>query len=195
MNDQRADPLPRSITLEISQSLLASLRDIATTGIDGDGYVLGELLDVLIRDLETSVLSYRGLQLTISSNGFPLVVTAFADGHDGHVATSLRVPLALLDPGYAAASRVVFYAGTPGAFVDLAADLAFAFRGANTSERAEDSAPAIRLDEDTPPRTRGFSLSGLRELSAIDRAVGVLIVQGHHPDHAHATLRLSLIHI
>ena len=105
------------------------------------------------------------------------------------MATSLRVPLALLDPGFAAASRVVFYAGTPGAFVDLAADLAFAFRGANTPERAEDSAPAIRLDEDTPPRTRGFSLSGLKELSAIDRAVGVLIVQGHHPDHAYATLR------
>ena len=192
MNDQRADPLPRSITLEISQSLLASLRDIATTGIDGDGYALGELLDVLIRDLETSVLSYRGLQLTISSNGFPLVLTAFGEGHnghDGHVATSLRVPLALFDSGFSADSRIVFYAGTPGAFVDLAADLAFAFRGANTSERAEDSAPAIRLDEDTPPRTRGFSLSGLRELSAIDRAVGVLIVQGHHPDHAHATLR------
>jgi hypothetical protein len=45
------------------------------------------------------------------------------------------------------------------------------------------------LDADQPPRTHGFRLSGLTELSIIDRAVGVLIGQGHHPDHAHATLR------
>ena len=146
-------------------------------------------MDALIRELASSVLSYRGLQVTISSNGFPLVLTAFADRRDGQVATSLRVPLALLGLGFAAASRIVFYAGTPGAFVDLAADLAFALRGANTSERAEDSAPAILLDEDPPPRTRVFSLSGLTELSTIDRAVGVMIVKGHHPDHAHETLR------
>jgi hypothetical protein len=148
------------------------------------------VLDVLIRDLETSVLSYLGLQLTISSNGFPLVLTAFADGSDSAVATSLRVPLALLGSGFAAESRIVFYAGTPGAFVDLAADLTFAVLGSSTSEPTEDLAlPAIRLDADTPPRTRGFSLSGLTELSAIDRAVGAMIVQGHHPDHAYATLR------
>jgi hypothetical protein len=99
------------------------------------------------------------------------------------------VPLALLDLGFAAATRIVFYAGTPGAFVDLAADLAFALRGANTSERADDSALAILLDEDPPPRTRGFSLAGLTEMSTIDRAVGVLIGRGHHPDHVYATLR------
>ena len=100
------------------------------------------------------------------------------------------MPLALLGSGFAAESRIVFYAGTPGAFVDLAADLTFAVLGPSTSERTADSAlPTIRLDEDQPPRTRGFSLSGLTELSTIDRAVGVMIVQGHHPDHAYAILR------
>ena len=178
--------------LEIPRSLLASLRDL-TTGVDGDELAVGKLLGALIRELETSVLSYRGLQLTISQNGFPVVLTAFAeghDGHDGHVATSLRLPLALLDSGFAAESHIVLYAGTPGAFVDLAADLQFALRDANTPERQENSAlPPIRLDADPPPRTRGFRLSGLTELSIIDRAVGVLIGQGHHPDHAHGTLR------
>jgi hypothetical protein len=196
-HDQRADPLARSITLEIPRSLLASLHDL-TTGIDGHEPAVGELLGALIRELETSVLSFRGLQLTISQNGFPVVLTAFANGHngydgnghDGAAATSLRVPLALLDPGFAAESRIVFYAGTPGAFVDLAADLQFALRDASTPERVENSAlPPIRLDADPPPRTRGFRLSGLTELSTIDRAVGVMIVQGHHPEHAHARLR------
>jgi hypothetical protein len=186
---QRADPLPRSITLEIPRGLLASLRDL-TTGIDGDGNAVGELLDALIRELETAVASYRGLQLTISQNGFPVVLTAYPDGHDRAVGTSLRVPLTLLDSGFTTESRIVFYAGTPGAFVDLAADLTFALRGASTPDLVENSAPpAIRLDADPPPRTRGFNLSGLTELSAIDRAVGVMIDQGRHPDRAHASLR------
>jgi hypothetical protein len=149
-------------------------------------------LDALIRELETTVESYSGLQLTITSNGFPVVLTALADdGHDGAVATSLQVPLALLDSGFATESRIVFYAGTPGAFVDLAADLEFVLRrGGSTSEPVEDSAlPAIRLDADAPPRIRGFSLSGLTEMSTIDRAAGVLIGQGYHPDDAHDTLR------
>jgi hypothetical protein len=176
--------------LEIPRSLLASLRELTTTDVDGDGHAVSELLAALIRELEASVLSYRGLQLTISQNGFPVVLTAFTDGHDGAVGTSLRVPLALLDPGFTTESRIVFYAGTPGAFVDLAADLTFALRGASTPESAENSAPpAIRLDADPSPRTDGFNLSGVTELSAIDRAVGVMIDQGHHPDHALATLR------
>jgi hypothetical protein len=188
-NDQRADPLPRSITLEIPRSLLANLRELSTTDIDGDGHAVGELLAALIRALEASVLSYCGLQLTISQNGFPVVLTAF-DGHDGAVGTSLRVPLALLDSGFTTESRIVFYAGTPGAFVDLAADLTFALGAASIPEPVRDSAPpGIRLDADPLPRTRGFNLSGLTELTTIDRAVGVMIGQGHHPDDAYQTLR------
>jgi hypothetical protein len=201
-NDQRADPLPRSITLEIPRSLLAILRDLAT-GIDGEAHALGGLLDALIRDLETSVPSYRGLRLTISQNGFPIVLTAFGqdghdghdwkDGHDGHdgggEATSLQVPLALLDSGFAPDSQIVFYAGTPGAFVDLAADLHFALSGSTPESTENADLPTIQIDADPSPRTQDFSLSGLTELSTIDRAVGVMIVKGHHPDHAHATLR------
>ena len=174
--------------LDVPRGLLASLRDL-TIGIDGDELAVGELLAALIRELETSVSSYRGLHLTISQNGFPVVLTAFPDGHDGALGTSLRIPLALLNPGFTAESRIVFYAGIPGAFVDLAADLAFALRSASTSEPVEDSAPsAIRLDADPPPGTRGFTLSGLTELSTIERAIGVMLGEGHHPDHAHATL-------
>ena len=104
--------------------------------------------------------------------------------------TSLRVPLALMDSGFAAESRVVFYASTAGAFVDLAADLAFALdttleqTGVHRRSRVPDP-----LDADPAPGTRRFDLSGVAELATIDRAVGVLIDQGHHPDDAHEALR------
>ena len=121
------------------------------------------------------------------------MLTAFADDHDDAGLTSLCVPLALLDPRFAAESRMVFYASTPGAFVDLAADLIFALgRDAGIQELVENPAlPAIRIDADPPPPIRAFDLVGVAELLAIDRAVGVLIDQGHHPDHAYTTLRCA----
>jgi hypothetical protein len=95
-----------------------------------------------------------------------------------------------MDSGFAAESRVVFYASTSGAFVDLAADLAFVL-GTTSSNAglAEDLASPIRLDADAPPSSRQFDLTGVAELATIDRAVGVLIGQGHHPDDAYQTLR------
>ena len=103
------------------------------------------------------------------------------------------MPLALLDSGFAAESQVVFYASTPGAFVDLAADLTYAFAQPPRTPGRDGGSSGTALD----PAGRGpaspdgdtFSLSGVAELSTIDRAVGVLIDQGHHPDDAHATLR------
>ena len=190
-HDQRADPLPRSITLEIPRDLLTSLRDL-TTGVGGDDHAVGEFLQALVRELEKAVASYRGLQLTISQNGFPVVLTAYADGHDGAALTSLRVPLVLVGSGFATESRVVFYAGTSGAFVDLAADLTYAFDQAPRAlGRAADhpTPPSIRLDADLPPGSRTFGLDGVAELSTINEAVGVLIDQGHDPDHAHEDLR------
>jgi hypothetical protein len=47
----------------------------------------------------------------------------------------------------------------------------------------------IRLDADLPPGSHTFGLSGLIELSTINRAVGIMIDRGHHPDEVHATLR------
>jgi hypothetical protein len=47
----------------------------------------------------------------------------------------------------------------------------------------------IVLDADLPPPTTQSGLAGLDERSTIDRALGILIDQGHHPDGARATLR------
>jgi hypothetical protein len=45
------------------------------------------------------------------------------------------------------------------------------------------------LDADLPPPTTMSGLIGLDELSTVNRAVGILVDQGHHPNQAHATLR------
>jgi hypothetical protein len=47
----------------------------------------------------------------------------------------------------------------------------------------------ITLDADVPPSPLVSGVSGLSELSTINRAIGVLIGHGHHPDHAGDTLR------
>jgi hypothetical protein len=205
-DDRRADPLLRSASVDLSTSLLSQLQEL-TLSIGGGDHAIDHSLVALVVDLGVAVPSYCGLQLTITQHGFPVVLTAFA-GSDGAAATSLRLPLALLDPAVEVHSEVVFYARTPGAFVDLAADLAYALGvagaldvGSSGGERV-DGLPqvdghrmvdghgrSIALDADLPPPTRISGLSGLADLSTINQAVGVLIANGYHPDGAHDTLR------
>ncbi len=216
---------------------------------DQAGEAVAGSLTALVADLRRAVPSYRGLQLTITQHGYPVVLTAFTDDpgdlhagqDDGHadrtvidpspngtapdgtapdgghpdgvgaagVVSSLRLPLELLNGGFEAGSRVVFYAATRGALVDLAADLTYAVGATGTNatmvryQQASGPAdsdgdrtdpgdgrwPGISLDTDLPPSTRSFGLSGLDELSTINQAVGVMIDHGHHPDEVHATLR------
>ena len=55
-------------------------------------------------------------------------------------------------------------------------------------DRCDGHRPIV-LDADLPPPTTTSGLTGLDELSMVERAVGIMIDHGHHPDHAHATLR------
>lgn len=184
--------------MDMSTGLVKQLQEL-TISIGADDHAVGTSLTALVVDLKAAVPSYCGLQLTITQNGFPVVLTSFAELNGSVAATSLRLQLRLLDPALEAASRVVFYARTPGTFVDLAADLAYALGDAdrerkgnhrvNRFEQVNGHRPGIELDADLPPTTRVSGLSGLADLSTINRAVGVLIANGHHPDDAHETLR------
>ena len=90
----------------------------------------------------------------------------------------------------------MLYAETPGAFVDLAADVAYLQR-VRGPEDATDAAdgdgdghqPAVALDADLPPESVIPGLSGLREYEMVNQAVGVLVERGHAPSDAHAALR------
>jgi hypothetical protein len=122
------------------------------------------------------VPSYRGLGLILVIDEQPITVTSAERGNASEIATSLSLSLAwvpLLGPD----SQITFYASVAGTFVDLAADLAHALGN-----------ESLRLDEDL--RSALVSdLTGVRRLSTINEAVGVLIGHGHTPDGAQRELR------
>ncbi len=81
-------------------------------------------------------------------------------------------PLRTLDtPG----SEVVLYAGTAGAFVDLAADLAYAL-GTQPD--------AVRLDQHLVPPDPASDAAGLTGMSRRHQAIGILLDRGHDTDDA-----------
>jgi hypothetical protein len=152
------------------------LSDLAVP--DGVAEQLVELensLTALTEAVKTAAPSYRGLALTLSIDKQPVTVTSAEPGNTSDIATSLRLWLAWV-PSLSADSRITFYASTPGTFVDLAADLAFAL----------DS--DIRLDEDIPS-VLVSDLTGVGRLSAVNKAVSVLVGHGHTPDSAQRELR------
>src|SRR4029450_956103 len=131
--NQRADPLPRSARVELPVALLAPLQDL-TVSIGQEDQDLDHTLAALTTALHSTATTYCGLQLTLIENQCPITLTAFtdrhdADGHDIPVGTSLRLPLALVSPTADPHSRAIFFAITPGAFTDLAADLSYALGG------------------------------------------------------------------
>jgi hypothetical protein len=193
------------------------LHDLGTSledALDPDGPDVAESLADLIDSLGIAVASYRGLELTLTEHGHPVVLTEFrspppdgpgsGDTDPDRVVTSLRLPLALLDPDFEIGSRIVLYAAVSGAFVDLATDLAYALTArtvlspAATGRTGTDDGVAVArdaqrtavvLDIDLPPMRRSSTISGLAELATINHAIGVMIDRGHHPDDVHHTLR------
>ena len=137
---------------------------------------LEKLLTALTEAVKSAAPSYRGLALTLIIDKQPVSLISAEIGNTSDIATSLRLWLAWL-PSLGAGSRITFYASTPGTFVDLAADLAFVL-----------GSESLRLDEDIPS-VLVSDLNGVGRLSAINRAVGVLISHGHTTDSAQRELR------
>jgi hypothetical protein len=91
-----------------------------------------------------------------------------------------------------------------GSLVDLATDLGYVLKTATiTDDPKLDGAvregegqagpahvrpPLLLLDADVPPNPAVSGLTGLSEMSAVDRAVGIMIERGHHPDVAYDAL-------
>jgi hypothetical protein len=186
--------------VDLSATLLAHLHDLMLS-IGEDDQDLDDTLVALTIALRSTAASYCGLQLMIVENQWPVTLTAFADGQDGPVGTSLRLPLGLVSQ-VDGESRVVFFADTPGAFTDLAADLSHALGGIPV-EQASPAADGvdldgthvdghrkvIELDVDLPPRSRVSGLTGLAELTVLNRAIGMLVAQGHDIGQAYQVLR------
>ncbi len=189
-----------------STALLTNLADLAgSVGTDSDALNLP--LRAVVDALRAAVPSYRGLQLTIVDSGQQVTLTDLSSSEAlAAVLTSLRIPLRLFDRRQDSCSRIIFYAGTRGAFVDLAADLGYVLTTSTTTPDPDDNQVAsaldgrpeqarartaqfLVLDTDLPPSTKISGLTGLSELSAVNRALGVMIGRGHTPDGAYETLR------
>ena len=181
--------------MDLPTGLASHLRALVESIGAGDDSITGSL-DALLVELRTAVSSYQGMRLTLVLDGWPVTLTAFADIDGTRPATSLRLVLSGLSQGFSPESRVVFYAGSPGAFVDLAADLSYLDREREPTRTAYapdgervGHRPAVELDVDLPPVSIVSGLAGMTEYTTINRAVGVLIDRGDPPDHAQATLR------
>lgn len=165
--------------MDLPTALLRHVLDL-TRSVGADDGDLPRSLIALAADLQAAVPSYRGVHLTVALDGDAVELVHLLPPEDGEsIRTSLRLPLLALGTGFDPASRVVMYAAAPGAFVDLAADLRYELDGQSRE---------LALDADLPPPRQTSGLSGLSELSIVNRAIGVLIDRGELPDRARATL-------
>ena len=181
------------VTVDLPAALAAALGELVLSSPDLDEDVQDELpisLSSLVEGLRTAVPSFQGLELVLADRGQAVVLTALAPDVDrARIATSLRLALSALDPLSLAqeASGLTFWAATPGALVDLAADLRFALFGPPVAGSVIDHR-ALRLDADLEPSTVESGLLGVSEVSTVHRAVGLLIGHGYHPDEAYDEL-------
>lgn len=117
--------------------------------------------------------SALGVAVALTVNGQQVTFSSMTTDTVGAViASSLQIPLGALSAHLD--GQVVFYAATPGALVDLAADLRHALHLSDTQ---------VHLDEHLG-LTGVSEVTGARELSTINRAIGFLMDRGHTPETA-----------
>lgn len=165
------------------QDLLTHLARLAGPAVSDSGPAgLDEQLAGLVAALQQAVSGYAGLRLIVVHSGHPVTLTATVQERVDKPTTSLGIALPRLSTAHEAGGRMVFYSTVPGAFVDLAADLTYALN------RGTPGVAAVELDVDLPLAPSRSGLTGLDDLITLNRAAGVLIGHGHHPDTAQQDL-------
>lgn len=164
--------------MEISAALASDLASLSQA-LDDPESDLETQLRRLVADIQHAIASYLGLRLTITLRGAEVTLTARErTWSTTDAATSLRLPLAAISPAQPG-SNLVLYARTPGAFVDLAADLSYALA----------LGPAtLSLDDDLSDPVSESGIAGLDGQATINQALGVLIERGHTPESAREEL-------
>jgi hypothetical protein len=175
-----------SILVRIPDALAVDLA-LLTAALDEPTADVGATLSQLMSGAAVAVPSYVGLSVRMSGPDNTTEVTTLEHaGQAEQVRTSMRFSLpgistaGVLEEANTCTVDIVLCASQPGAFVDLAADLAWL--------TARPLASFV-LDADRPelhrPRTAALSV---RTLSSVNQALGVLIGQGATPDEASAQL-------
>lgn len=162
--------------MKITAALAADL-GILTAALDDPGTDVAHSLRQLTANAITAIPTFLGLSVTVDGDDPPFTFTTFVEGAGaGGVRTSLRLALpGAGDVGLLPAVVLVFYAGSPGTFVDLAADLAWL-----TSRPLRD----FVLDQHFPAPAEWVAATSLSEASVINQAIGALVGQGYTPEQA-----------
>jgi hypothetical protein len=161
--------------VKITAALVADL-GILTAALDEPGTDVAHSLRQLAADATAAVPTFLGLSVTVARSDPPFTFTVFVDGAGaGDVRTSLRLALSGVGDVGLPAVVLVLYAGSPGTFVDLTADLACL-----TAQPLSD----FVLDQHLPAPAERGSATGLVEASVINQALGALIGQGYTPEQA-----------
>ncbi len=184
--------------MELSAAVAADLTTL-TEALDGADTDLAQTLQQLAATAKGAVSSYLGLTITATTSGRQITLTALQDLVTAdEIRTSLRIPLeaaqthhqdthhethhethphpgrtkthtkTLTGPGM----ELILYAGTPGALIDLAADLSW-LTGRELTDFILDAHLIVAEHTDELVRT-----------SWINQAIGVLIGRGYTPEHA-----------
>lgn len=163
--------------MTISAALAADL-SILTAALDESGADVLHSLHQLVLRAQAAIPSYLGLSVVVDGSDPPFTFTTLEHDAAADVGTSLW----LMIPGVGRASpsvAFILYAGTPGTFVDLAADLAW-LTARPLSDFVLDQHFSIPAGSDTG--------TTLRTVSVINQAIGVLIGRGYTPKQAHREL-------
>lgn len=162
--------------MDLSPALAAGLGALSAATQDSGGG-LQALMESFLADLREAVGSNLGLTMTIATDGQQINFTVSEQA--SQAGASLCIPLATVSHSDAG-SALVLYAGAPGAFVDLAADLAWAL---------ELDLRTLVLDAHLAVPAPTNAVIGIPEHATINQAVGVLIERGHTPLSARTELR------
>jgi hypothetical protein len=166
--------------MKIGAALAADL-GILTAALDEPGTDVLHTLHQLGVDAQAAVPTYLGLSVTVDGSDLPFTFTILENGAAAdEVRSSLRLTLPGVGNGCASPSvALILYAGTPGTFVDLTADLAW-LTGRPPSD--------FVLDQHLSGPARPDTGTYLRTVSVINQAIGVLIGRGYTPGRAHREL-------
>ncbi len=172
--------------MKIAAALAADL-GVLTAALDEPGTDVAHSLLQLTANATAAIPTFLGLSVTVNGCDPPFTLTTFVEGvGTGDVRTSLRLALASVgDIGLLPAVVLVLYAGLPGTFVDLAADLAWL-----TARPLND----FVLDQHLPATAEQGSAPNLFEMSIINQAIGALIGQGYTPEQAERHLTAEGAH-
>jgi hypothetical protein len=184
---------PESL-VELSDAVVADLAAL-TAALDEPDTDLAKLIQRLGDSCTLAVGSYLGFSITLIVDQTPISFSVLEDFLDpSEILTSVMFPLNALGEHalgeHAPGSEVTLYAGTPGAFVDLAADLAYALSA---------KPDAVQLDQHLTPPDPALGAAGLATMSRRNQAIGILLDRGHDPDdiltELHRLARLDAISV